>query len=120
MEPQSLLTDIFVSSLFNDVTEVLQKRYFEYLKTLCSPWYEIFFFQNARLNSSRNISESINFVNTSMHGVSDKFVAQAFQVLGFPLYIPVLEQQHPDPDFPSVKFPNPEEKVMNTAYQLSY
>jgi len=51
-----------------------------------------------------------------MHGVSDKFVAQAFQVLGLPSYIPVSEQQYPDPDFPSVLFPNPEEKGMDYMY----
>jgi phosphomannomutase len=53
-----------------------------------------------------------------MHGVSDKFVAQAFQVLGFPLYIPVIEQQYPDPDFPSVVFPNPEEKGMDYCIKI--
>ena len=62
------------------------------------------------LKSIRSISEPIKFVNTSMHGVSDKFIGLAFQTLGFPAYIPVLKQQHPDPDFPSVCFPNPEEK----------
>lgn len=70
-----------------------------------------------QLISARSASESIDFVNTSMHGVSDKFVAQAFQELGFPLYIPVSQQQNPDPDFPSVIFPNPEEKgIINIQF----
>jgi len=68
---------------------------------------------DSSLSSFRNTSNPIKFVNTSMHGVSDKFVAQAFQELGLPLYIPVPEQQYPDPDFPSVLFPNPEEKGMD-------
>ncbi|KAI9512434.1 hypothetical protein F5148DRAFT_1279773 [Russula earlei] len=37
-----------------------------------------------------NASTDVKFVNTSMHGVGDVF-------------------QHPDPEFPSVQFPNPEE-----------
>jgi phosphoglucomutase len=45
-----------------------------------------------------------------MHGVSDPFVKQAFSIFGFAPYIPVLEQQSPDPEFPTVRFPNPEEK----------
>jgi len=45
-----------------------------------------------------------------MHGVSDPFVRRAFQTFGLPSYRPVQAQQNPDPEFPTVKFPNPEEK----------
>jgi len=45
-----------------------------------------------------------------MHGVSDSFAKQAFTTFGFPPYVPVIEQQFPDPEFPTVRFPNPEEK----------
>lgn len=65
---------------------------------------------NMGLSSSLNGKTPIKFVNTSMHGVSDPFVTQAFASFGFAPYIPVVEQQQPDPEFPSVKFPNPEEK----------
>jgi len=57
-----------------------------------------------------NISKPISFVNTSLHGVSDKYLKQAFITMDFPLYFPVLEQQLPDPNFPTLPFPNPEEK----------
>lgn len=45
-----------------------------------------------------------------MHGVSHPFVEKAFESFGFPPFIPVKQQQMPDPEFPTVKFPNPEEK----------
>ena len=45
-----------------------------------------------------------------MHGVSHPWVAAAFEQFGLPPFIPVKEQQEPDPEFPTVKFPNPEEK----------
>ena len=45
-----------------------------------------------------------------MHGVSDSAMSKAFQLFCFPKYTPVLAQQNPDPEFPTVKFPNPEEK----------
>jgi phosphomannomutase len=44
-----------------------------------------------------------------MHGVGDIFVQKAFEMFGFPPFIPVKEQQIPDPEFPTVSYPNPEE-----------
>jgi phosphomannomutase len=44
-----------------------------------------------------------------MHGVGHVFVDRSFERFGFRPFIPVKEQQHPDPEFPSVRFPNPEE-----------
>jgi phosphoglucomutase len=44
-----------------------------------------------------------------MHGVSEAFLGQGFECFGFKPFIPVKEQQSPDPEFPTVKFPNPEE-----------
>lgn len=45
-----------------------------------------------------------------MHGVSHKFVVNAFEVFGLAPFLPVKAQQDPDPEFPTVAFPNPEEK----------
>jgi len=45
-----------------------------------------------------------------MHGVSDIFAKRAFKEFGYPDFFPVEEQQKPDPEFPTVRFPNPEEK----------
>jgi phosphoglucomutase len=57
-------------------------------------------------------STSVKFVNTSMHGVSSSFIKRGMQVFGFPeqAVVEVAEQKDPDPDFPTVAFPNPEEK----------
>lgn len=61
------------------------------------------------ITSELNQQSTIKFVNTSMHGVSDSFAMQAFAIFGFRPYVPVTEQQLPDPEFPTVRFPNPEE-----------
>ncbi|GAA6527352.1 phospho-sugar mutase [Intrasporangium sp. DVR] len=52
----------------------------------------------------------LNCVHTSLHGVGHGTVAVAFARAGFPPPTPVDEQALPDPDFPTVAFPNPEEE----------
>lgn len=44
-----------------------------------------------------------------MHGVGYKFVQKALEVANLKPLIPVVEQRDADPEFPTVKFPNPEE-----------
>ena len=49
-------------------------------------------------------------VHTSLHGVGHGTVHTAFVQAGFAAPVVVDEQAVPDPDFPTVAFPNPEEK----------
>lgn len=54
---------------------------------------------------------SSKFVYTPMHGVGLPYMQRVVKELGVAnCMIVVDEQSHPDPDFPTVKFPNPEEK----------
>jgi phosphomannomutase len=51
------------------------------------------------------------FCYTAMHGVGYQFAKTCFQdTFGLPLFESVPEQQEPDPSFPTVSFPNPEER----------
>jgi phosphomannomutase len=52
----------------------------------------------------------LTVVHTSLHGVGHGTVHSAFVQAGFPAPVAVDEQAVPDPDFPTVAFPNPEEK----------
>ncbi len=52
---------------------------------------------------------ALKIVYTAMHGVGTQTLARVFKEAGFPDLILVKEQADPDPDFPTVAFPNPEE-----------
>ena len=51
----------------------------------------------------------IKIVYTAMHGVGTKTLQRVFHKAGFASLILVDAQAEPDPDFPTVAFPNPEE-----------
>jgi len=51
----------------------------------------------------------LKIVYTAMHGVGLETVQAVFKKAGFNQPILVEEQAQPDPDFPTVSFPNPEE-----------
>ena len=52
----------------------------------------------------------IVWVHTSMHGVGAATVRRVASAIGLPAGLEVAEQADPNPDFPTVAFPNPEEK----------
>ncbi|GMI24485.1 hypothetical protein TeGR_g11307 [Tetraparma gracilis] len=78
-------------------TEHLAPLYFEQMRSkLC------------RRPSSNSSSDS-RITYTAMHGVGHDFSRRSFEAFSLPPYIPTLSQQAPDPGFPTVAFPNPEE-----------
>ena len=51
----------------------------------------------------------LRVVYTALHGVAASLALRAIERAGFPPPLVVAAQEKPDPDFPTVAFPNPEE-----------
>jgi phosphoglucomutase len=62
-----------------------------------------------------------SFTYTPVHGVGLPFAQSGFEAFGFPKekFSIVAEQAQPDPTFPTVKFPNPEEKGERSLLRVS-
>ncbi|MCU1419803.1 MAG: phosphomannomutase [Homoserinimonas sp.] len=61
------------------------------------------------VNLRKRSSADLKFVYTAMHGVGSEIAHRVFADAGFGAPIVVEEQDKPDPTFPTVAFPNPEE-----------
>jgi phosphomannomutase len=69
---------------------------------------------------SPDTPRDVTVVHTALHGVGSETVAKAFVRAGYAAPIPVASQAEPDPLFPTVHFPNPEEPgAMDAALELA-
>ena len=55
-------------------------------------------------------SDRLDIMYTAMHGVGHKWAQKMFQSFDLAPFIPVPSQVAPDPDFPTTRKPNPEER----------
>ncbi len=63
---------------------------------------------------------ALRIVHTALHGVGSAVLRAVFDAAGFTDLIAVPQQEHPDPDFPTVAFPNPEEPgALDLAFALA-
>ena len=102
LEPKAHSWDIEnveTNPLRKDPFDEVYEGYFEDLKSLCYRPVE-------------NAQSNLSFTYTAMHGVGHQFSVESFKTFNLKPFIPVFEQIQPDPEFPTVKFPNPEGLVL--------
>eukprot|EP01132_Coremiostelium_polycephalum_P007945 gene7945-9775_t len=96
LEPWNINIDKLLSSeLVSDPMEKVYKEYFDRIER-----YTV-------RHNKQMAREKI--VYSAMHGVGGEYTKRAFEVFALDPFIAVKEQFHPDPAFPTVTFPNPEE-----------
>lgn len=67
-----------------------------------------------------DVERDVSVVYTPMHGVGGEFVMEVLRRAGYTRVHPVPTQFEPDGEFPTVRFPNPEEKgAMDRAIELA-
>ncbi len=84
-----------LSGLVHTVSEHVSRAYLDAVRGL-----------SRRQDGDRGLS----IVYTAMHGVGNKLAMKALAEAGFTNVTSVAEQAEPDAKFPTVQFPNPEEK----------
>nr|BAG64430.1 unnamed protein product [Homo sapiens] len=96
------------SPLLHNPSASINNDYFEDLKKYC-------------FHRSVNRETKVKFVHTSVHGVGHSFVQSAFKAFDLVPPEAVPEQKDPDPEFPTVKYPNPEEGkgVLTLSFALA-
>ncbi|KXJ84032.1 hypothetical protein RP20_CCG023558 [Aedes albopictus] len=91
--------DLLKSDQLKDPYDAMSSLYFEKLAANVPKTFV----------SDYNRKSSQRFVYSAMHGVGFPFIERGFETIGLQPVVAVKEQRDPDPEFPTVKFPNPEE-----------
>ncbi|MDQ2087645.1 phospho-sugar mutase [Herbivorax sp. ANBcel31] len=90
--------DAIKEGLINMVGKEVDDEYIKRLKTLCV---------NSEL--ARETGENFKIIFTPLHGAGNKLVRRILDEIGFKKVLVVKEQELPDSQFSTVKYPNPEE-----------
>ncbi len=99
-------TDGFISQEIAAITSLKSQRRGNIWTHMDDEVVEKYVHQTAKLCKAPG---DLKIVYTAMHGVGTKTIQRVFHSAGFASLILVDAQADPDPDFPTVAFPNPEE-----------
>jgi phosphomannomutase len=91
--------------VMDEATARSKKLWIDVSETVSRKFYDAILAQRPTRKTA-----DLSIVYTAMHGVGGKWVVHALKEAGFTRVAPVPEQQEPDGTFPTVRFPNPEEK----------
>ena len=97
------------TGLLNIIGKTVDDKYIEVLKTYCL---------NPGIIKEQN--KNFNIIYTPLNGAGNKPVRRILKEIGFENVFVVKEQEEPNPDFPNLKTPNPEdESVFKLALEMA-
>ncbi|NLC67585.1 MAG: phospho-sugar mutase [Clostridiaceae bacterium] len=85
--------------LVETIGKEIEDAYVDVVKSYC-----------INIDLAREKGKEIRIVYTPLNGSGNKLVRRMLDETGFKNVMAVKEQEYPDPDFPTVKYPNPEDK----------
>ena len=94
------MSELSTQGLLSELPKEVEDRYLNTLQSLR-------LYQRLRLDTG---SSPLRIAYTAMHGVGYIWFDRLLRACGYQDLYYVEEQIHPDPDFPTVSFPNPEEE----------
>ncbi|MFS0576493.1 phospho-sugar mutase [Sporosarcina sp. 179-K 3D1 HS] len=106
------VTDLF-SIQVADENELLHKRVLQYVLEDVDTAYQQAL---VTLREVEHLEDNLSIVYTPLHGSGLVPVVDGLRNFGFTQLSVVSEQQQPDPEFPTVAYPNPEER---DAFELA-
>ncbi|MEG0331805.1 MAG: phospho-sugar mutase [Clostridium sp.] len=101
------------------VNEEVEKEYDYVCDMVCEEYYESIMKLSFNTELVRKYSDSIKIVYTPLHGVGGAYIKELMKKIGYTNVFYVKSQFAPNGEFPTVKYPNPEEeKVFEYAKKL--
>ncbi len=97
--PQIKKTDKDYKKFVKPVGEIVFKTYLKDLKS-----------SGLLGNTKSKVKNNLKIVYSPLHGTGGEYMAKMFQYFGYKSVFLVPEQKKPNGEFPTVKYPNPEEK----------
>lgn len=97
--------ELLNQSLLEYIGEEIDQAYMEQVKTI-----------SVNPEVIKKVANDLKIVFTPLHGTSNKPIRKGLEMFGFQNVTVVKEQEEPDPNFSTVKSPNPEE---HAAFELA-
>ena len=103
--------DIFDDVLVMDEAEAKAKGLIEIIgEEVDNEYLKNVYAQSINEESIKNLGDDFSIIYSPFHGTGNKLVRKILSMIGVKDVRVVKEQELPDPDFSTVKSPNPEEK----------
>jgi len=113
-------TDEEIATCIAEVTSVAEVPRVEQGWTILTEDIVVSYLQSVARLVAPEGCRTLRIVLTSMHGVGGTTALSALRDAGFTDVHPVVAQAQPDPEFPTVAFPNPEEPgALDQAFELA-